>query len=346
MTPSAATRRLLAWFARNARHLPWRGEPRDPYRVLVSELMLQQTQVDRVVPLYEAFVARFPNLEALAAACEDEVLAAWSGLGYYRRARLLHRLAAEVVAGPGVLPGRASELEQLPGVGPYTAAAVASLAFGEREPVVDGNVLRVAARNLALTLDPRGGAGRRQVLAWVRGLMDGAPPGQVNEALMELGATVCRPRAPDCDSCPLAGDCKGQQLGSPDRYPPPRVRRRSEDHHWIAACCTEPGGRWLLRQVAEGAILRGLWLPPLAGREQGDDPVVRARALIPLEVDGEVRVLDPVSHSITHRRITVTPVLMSAREVDEPGAGWQWADPRRPGLATSTLLVKLAAAAK
>jgi len=343
MTLAAQARRLVAWFGQSARPLPWRGEPRDPYHVLVSELMLQQTQVERVAPLFAAFVSHFPTLAALAAASEDEVLEAWSGLGYYRRARLLHRLAREVVAGRGQLPASVAELRQLPGIGPYTAAAIASLAFGQAEPVLDGNVMRVAARVLALAADSRTAAGRRAATAWVRALMDGTPPALVNEALMELGATVCRPRAPRCAECPLAPACQAFSQGTPEAFPPPRPRRASEAHRWVAACCVDDGGRWLLRQVPEGPILRGLWLPPLADLGVGDDPVTRARALLPLKLDGPPRVFPTVSHSITHRRITVTPVLFRVRQAAEPGAGWRWADPRRPGLATSSLLAKLAA---
>ena len=151
---------LLAWFEANARVLPWRGSPRDPYLVLVSEIMLQQTQVDRVIPRFVEFADRFPNFNRLAAASEEEVLTLWSGLGYYRRARMLHRLAREVLSRGGKLPSTAAELETLPGVGPYTAAAVASLAFGEGVPVLDGNVMRVGARVLAMTDDPRSAAGR------------------------------------------------------------------------------------------------------------------------------------------------------------------------------------------
>ncbi len=264
--------RLLAWYRDNARVLPWRGEPRDPYRVLVSELMLQQTQVDRVRPRFEAFIAAFPDLAALAAASEEAVLAAWSGLGYYRRARMLHRLAREVAAGTGTLPGCAAELAELPGVGPYTAAAVASLAFGEAVPVLDGNVQRVAARFLAFGGDPRSADGREALLRWLRPLVEEGPPGLVNEALMELGATVCRPVSPHCGRCPLAVGCRARAEGRQERIPPPRRRRSEQVLSWAAACCVDAEGRWLVRQVCEGPILRGLWLPPIAELEPREAP--------------------------------------------------------------------------
>jgi len=261
------TRALVDWYRTCARDLPWRSEPRDPYLVLVSEIMLQQTQVDRVAPRFASFVERFPTFADLAAATEDEVLTAWSGLGYYRRGRNLHRLAREVAAGAGCLPRMASDLERLPGIGPYTAAAVASLAFGEAVPVLDGNVMRVGARVLAMETDPRSAAGRRRLETWVVGLMEGAPPGQVNEALMELGAVVCRPVDPDCAVCPFADRCGAKAEGRPEAYPPPRRRRAQVALRWVAACCVDREGAWLLRRIDEGPILRGLWLPPLAELE-------------------------------------------------------------------------------
>lgn len=335
---------LLGWYERNRRNLPWRMEPRDPYRVLVSETMLQQTQVDRVVTLFESFMRRFPSWSALAAAGAEDVLEAWSGLGYYRRARALHALARRVCAAEGVLPADPDELETLPGVGPYTAAAVASLAFGVRAPVLDGNVLRVGARVLAETGDPRAAAARKRILEWVGGLMTDAPPGLVNESLMELGATVCRPVSPTCARCPLAGECRARAEGIQDRVPPPRQRRRAEQHRWVASCPVAEDGRWLLRRVDHGPILAGLWLPPFSdgGEER---PVHTALQLLPWTAS-RGRVCPVVRHSVTHRRIRVVPVhvpLMSATSPTELSQeeGWLWVDPRAPAVPTSSLLVKL-----
>lgn len=337
----SGSERLLAWYGEAARELPWRVEPRDPYRVLVSELMLQQTQVERVVPRFEAFVARFPTLTALAEAEETEVLEAWSGLGYYRRARFLHRLAREVVAAGGGLPRTATELRSLPGVGPYTAAAVASLAFGAPEPVLDGNVIRVAARVLLLGGEARAASGRAKSLRWVRGLMDGASPGRVNEALMELGATVCTPTAPACGLCPLQDGCGAFAEGCQEEHPPARSVREPEQLRWVAACAVAASGRWLLRRVDDGAILRGLWLPPFAVA-RGGDAATSASALLPFPARGGV-VLAPMRHSITYRRISIVPVRIGVeREATLPD-GWTWADPLEPGLPTSSLLGKLVA---
>ena len=166
--------------------------------------MLQQTQVKTVIPYYEAFLERFPNVETLAAASIGEVLASWSGLGYYRRARQLHRAAQEVVHRGEGLPENARALEKLPGIGPYTAAAVASIAFGEAVPVLDGNVERVLSRYVALSEDPKRRAHRNTLLALAAEILDRERPGESNQAMMELGATVCTPRRPQCGSCPIA----------------------------------------------------------------------------------------------------------------------------------------------
>ncbi len=333
--------RLIAWFRANARPLPWRTAPRDPYRSLVSELMAQQTQLDRVVPRFEEFVRRFPNLAVLAEASEDEVLELWSGLGYYRRARLLHRLAREVAAGDGELPSTAAELEKLPGVGPYTAAAVASMVHGEAVPAVDGNIARVGARVLALADDPRTKIGRESVAGWVSRLMHHAPPGAVNEALMELGATICTPVQPVCERCPLNDGCRAREEGDPLLYPRPRRTRSAIELCWLAVIIEGPDGRWLLRRVDEGPILRGLWLPPYAEIDATRPLDEQALELIPCAGAGSIEFSKPIRHSITHRRIEVIPVRTI---IDCPGLaadGFSWVDPANPGLPTSSLLGKL-----
>jgi A/G-specific adenine glycosylase len=334
---------LVKWFRANARPLPWRTKPRDPYATLVSELMAQQTQLDRVVPKFEVFMLRFPSLSALAAATEDEVLELWSGLGYYRRARLLHRLAGEVAAGSGELPTTASDLEELPGIGPYTAAAVASMVHGEAVPLMDGNVARVGSRVLAESRDPRKGRAKDAILGWVEGLMTDASPGEVNEALMELGATICTPAQPDCGRCPLNERCQALLAGDPLAYPPPRQTRSSIHLRWLAVVIEDPAGRWLLRQVTEGPILRGLWLPPFAeigGRLSLDDQV---RRLLPFQTTTPIEFSKPISHSITHRRIEVSVarvILDVGRKAPE---GWKWVNPDEPTVPTSSLLAKMLA---
>jgi len=333
MTPAS---RLVQWFAANARKLPWRTEPRDPWAVLVSELMLQQTQAARVAERYPVFLERFPSPEVMAAASEDEVVAAWSGLGYYRRARALHRLARSVAGEGRGLPSTAAELEGLPGIGPYTAAAVASLAHGEAVPVLDGNVLRVGARVLELHGDPRRAVPRRTIGSWVLTLMEDEAPATVNEALMELGATVCLPATPRCAGCPFAPECRALAVGRQETIPPPRAVRSPEQHRWVAAIVVNPSGRWLLRRIEGGSVLRGLWLPPLDMEASSGETGSRAAALIPFPLDGG-RSVEPVRHSITHRRIEVQPVVFSVGGDEVPGAGWRWEDPADPTVATSSL---------
>jgi A/G-specific adenine glycosylase len=332
---------LVAWFADNARSLPWRTAPRDPYRSLLSEMMAQQTQLDRVVPRFLAFVERFPSLRALAEASKQEVLEAWSGLGYYRRARLLHRLARRVVAAGGELPATAAELEELPGIGPYTAAALASIVFGEAVPVMDGNVARVGARVLALADDPRSSPGKGAILEWVRGLMNDAPPGVVNEGLMELGATICSPTQPGCGHCPLTECCQAHREGNPESYPPPRRTRETVDLQWLAVIAEDPNGRWLLRRVTDGPILRGLWLPPFAEIDASRPVEEQVLEQLPFATFEPAVFSKPIKHSITHRRIEVTPARVFVDLPVEVPVGWSWADPATPNLPTSSLLGKL-----
>lgn len=338
--------RLVAWFRAAARPLPWRTTPRDPYRSLVSELMAQQTQLDRVVPRFEAFVRRFPDLDALAGASEDEVLEAWSGLGYYRRARLLHRLAREVASDSGELPSSSAELVKLPGIGPYTAAALASIVFGEATPVLDGNVARVAARVLALSGNPKEGQHRRQALGWVGELIADASPGEVNEGLMELGARVCTPKQPRCDQCPLSSGCRARLGGDPTAYPRERPSKRSVELCWLAVIAENPVGRWLLRRVVDGPILRGLWLPPFAELDPARPLERQVAALLPFRVAAAPQPLPSVRHGITHRKIEVVPVRIDVDASSGAPAGFRWADPRSPNLPTSSLLGKLVQASR
>jgi A/G-specific adenine glycosylase len=307
--------------------------------------MAQQTQIDRVVPKFEAFILRFPNLSALAEATEDEVLELWSGLGYYRRARLLHRLAFEVAAGSGKLPSTAVALENLPGIGPYTAAAVASMVHGEAAPLMDGNVARVGSRVLAVSGDPRKGRAKATILDWIGGLMRGVQPGEVNEALMELGATICTPAQPDCIRCPINKRCQARLDGDPEAYPPPRQTRSSIRLRWLVVIVEDPAGRWLLRRVTEGPILRGLWLPPFAEIDAEETIEAQIRRLLPLKIPSIIRFGSPIKHSITHRRIEVTPARVGVDAHVEVPTDCVWVDPESPNLPTSSLLAKLRATA-
>jgi A/G-specific adenine glycosylase len=262
-------RRLLEWYECNRRDLPWRRN-RDPYAIWVSEIMLQQTRVAVVVERYQAFMARFATLVSLARATEQEVLAAWSGLGYYRRARMLHK-AAQFVADhcQGNLPQTAAELRLLPGIGAYTAAAVASIAHGERVAVVDGNVERVLCRMEGWKAGSRAGGGaqvRRKIEALAAELVCPERPGDSNQALMELGATLCLPRNPQCEECPVADDCKTQ--GEHPAAPRPKMLRREVTHALSVRSGRKAGQAHrevlLEQRPAALTVMPGLWeLPAL-----------------------------------------------------------------------------------
>jgi len=258
--------RLLAWYQQNRRDLPWRRSI-DPYAIWVSEIMLQQTRVAVVVERYQAFLARFPTLLSLALAAEEEVLALWSGLGYYRRARMLHK-AAQFVADQcqGMLPVTAAELRSLPGIGAYTAAAIASIAHGEAVAVVDGNVERVLCRLQGWEFDPRNSSLKRKIEALAAELVDPAQPGDFNQALMELGATVCLPRSPQCLVCPLAADCATK--GEHKTAPRPQMLSREVAHALAVRTgrSASQGSREVLLECrsASQTVMPGLWeLPAL-----------------------------------------------------------------------------------
>ena len=321
----ASSRRLLAWFDRRRRPLPWRRD-RDPYRVWVSEIMLQQTRVETAGPYYERFLERFPDRASLAAATEDQVLAAWSGLGYYRRARQLHSAARQLEAEGRGWPGTAAEWRRLPGVGPYTAAAVASIAFGEAEPALDGNAVRVLSRLSAEAGDPARVAVRRRLEEVARGLLDRQRPGDSNQALMELGATICRPRRPRCDLCPLAGNCRAAGEGRPEAYPfrrraaPPRRESR------VVALVSRRGRLLLFRRAGDAAQLAGLWeLPWVEG-----EPGAAAEQKLADRYGGSWRLTEPLArarHAITTRQIDAELWRASRRDGGEvaegPEAGWR-----------------------
>jgi len=321
---------LLAWYRAHARPLPWRDRP-DPYRVLVSEMMLQQTRAGAVMPYYRRFVARFPDVVALAAAPLDDVLAAWSGLGYYRRARQVHAAARQIVdRHGGELPRDPTAIRELPGVGPYTAGALRSIAFGEPEPVVDGNVARVLARLLAIAGDPRAARVRRLLWDAAGTLLDPRHAGDFNQALMELGATLCAPVHPDCPRCPWRGDCRARREGRQAELPSPSPRPRTRAVQAAAVACGR-GGKWLLVRRS-GRLLGGMW--ELPGDGQGNDPERLAMALrrqhrLHAEIGeriGEVRhaILDRRIRLVVYRGTLVRPPRETAR-----GTGWRWVRPGR-----------------
>ncbi len=316
--------------------------------MLVSEVMAQQTQVQRAAEAYPEFLRRFPTLAALASADTEEVVRAFSGLGYYRRARLLHAAARAIVA-LGSWPTSADALAHLPGVGPYTAAAVAAFAFAGTVPPVDGNVSRVTARVRALHLPLGSAALLRAGREWAGQLYGHVRTPEVWEAVMELGATVCTPSSPRCGACPLRRVCAAAATESADAFPSPRSRRDRERQLWASVWLEGPGRSVLLRRVEDGTLLRGLWLPPFAVLAPGEDPAGRARALArEMGWRGLLVEAGPVRHSITHRSITILPFVGAGEvgRVSEGSAAWSWQDPDHPAVPSSTLLGKLAAACR
>ncbi len=320
---ASIARALGAWFDANARDLPWRRR-RDPFAVWVSEVMLQQTRVATVVGYFEPFLARFPTVAALAAASEDEVLAQWSGLGYYRRARALHRGARDVVARfGGALPPTAAELVTIPGVGPYTAGAIASLAFGERAALVDGNVARVLARLLGLEADMRSPAGMREAWAAAERLLPAARAGRHNEALMELGAGVCTPRDPACAGCPLARSCVARRDDRTGELPRMGARA-ARSTVALVALVAHRGATVLLGKRSGAGLFGGLWEPPMC---EGSGVEALAAAL-GLALD-DARVVGRVRRVLTHRTLDVTVVAASTRgalRARAPYASLAWHD--------------------
>jgi A/G-specific adenine glycosylase len=303
--------RLLSWYDHEKRALPWRGT-QDPYRIWVSEVMLQQTTVQAVAPRYGAFLERFPDLASLARAREQSVLAAWSGLGYYARARNLHRAARALVRERGGRwPRSADELHELPGFGEYTAAAVASLAFGQSVPAAEANVTRVLSRVHAIPGMTGGREHKREVRRRAEEWQRGAPnrPGDLTAALMDLGQLVCRPRKPACAVCPIADACAARRRGVPDRYP----RRRPKppvSRVYVAAAVAVRDGRALLLRKPE-RLLAGLWQFPSA---EGRTPEAALAALRrELETLGLRRIRSAAAsatrHTIMNRdlRIAVYP---------------------------------------
>lgn len=329
---------LLAWFDRHRRDLPWRRS-RDPYGVWLSEVMLQQTRVEVVVPYYERFLARFPSVEDLAAAGTEEVLTLWSGLGYYRRARQLHAAARQVAAAGG-FPRTVEGWLELPGIGPYTAAAVASIAFGVAAPVLDGNVERVVSRWLAQAGDPKSGRARRLLLAAAAELLVPARPGDSNQALMELGATLCTPRRPKCLLCPLAGGCRAAAEGDPERYPAPRVKRVSEKRRLVVAVAEGNGGVLLFRRPDDSDLLAGTWeLPWVPEEAEAPEAALAARYGGTWKLAAR---LGDVRHGITYRDLEVAVYRAEVAGIARKAAGSGWFDAEgREGLPLSSLVGKV-----
>lgn len=313
---------IAAWFARSARTLPWRVTRRgrrDPYRSLVSELMLQQTQVSRVLQRFEPFMERFPTIDALAEADEADVLAAWSGLGYYRRARMLHAIAKSVRDKHGSkVPSQVESLMTLPGVGRYTAGAISSIVFGHPEPLVDANVMRVLQRLDAHAgpPDPNWSWARAETLVQLA-----AGPGAFNEGLMELGALVCTPASPRCAQCPVAQWCRARAQGMQDRIPEPK--KRAERHPLFAAAvvAVDAKGRVLMEQRPGKGLWARLWQCPTIERDDRHAEPEEVRALVRARA---VEQTAAFTFLTTHREVRF--VVYRARGA-RAGDGRMWIEP-------------------
>ena len=324
-TTAAIRRNLLRWYRRSHRDLPWRRTA-DPYAVWVSEIMLQQTRVETVVPYFERFIRQFPTIRALAKAPLEKVLRAWQGLGYYSRARNLHAAAKRVVAEhAGRIPSTAEGLRTLPGIGRYTAGAIASIAFGRDEPVVDGNVARVLSRVMGLRGNVKSPAVLRRLWDIAEELLPKRPgtvpkrrgqspqndPGDFNQGLMELGATVCTPSSPACDTCPLRQQCRAAIRGRAHR----RVntgRAKTPPHYDVAVGVILKRGRILIGRRRPEGLLGGLWELPGGKILPGESPaaaVVReVREELGIDVR-PVRELPTVDHAYSHFRVTIHPLV-------------------------------------
>lgn len=271
LTPRDAKRAnhaLNAWYQRVQRPLPWRATC-DPYAIWVSEIMCQQTRVDTVIPYYQQWMARFPTIHALASAPLEDVLLLWQGLGYYRRARNLHKGSAYVLEHcAGELPQTSDLLQQIPGIGRYTASAIASIAFEERTPAIDGNLQRVLSRLAREPEEITRAATYRRLHALGQQLVDFPHPGDTNQALMELGATICTPTSPACHTCPLNTWCRAHKEGDPIRYPVKRKAKKQRQEHRHACLAVRPTDQAIyLAQRGEDVLLGGLWEVPLLDRK-------------------------------------------------------------------------------
>ncbi len=319
--------RLLAWFDAGHRDMPWR-RAKDPYRILLAEYLLQRTRVVSGMPYYERFLERFPDVAALAAAREEEVLQAWEGLGFYRRARNLHAAAKVIVRDyGGHIPSDSATLATLPGIGPYTAGAVASIAFGERVPAVDGNATRVLSRLFRVEVDVTTPPGRAQIEGIARAMVPADRPGAFNQALMDLGSTVCTPRRPACVPCPMAAVCLARRAGVQSSLPRMPARRPPVSVP-VSFAYVRSRGRTLLIRRPDGDLLGGLWALPggeIPSERRARDALQR---LVAEQAGVRVQVRDavaPIAHTFSHRRWSGSVFRCTARGRSRASPSVRWA---------------------
>lgn len=325
-------RRLIRWYRQQGRDLPWRRTA-DPYAIWVSEIMLQQTQVKNVVPYYERFMASFPTVEALASAKLHQVLKLWEGLGYYARARNLHKAANVIVdAHGGCFPTRMDDVRSLPGIGEYTAAAVSSIAYQVDTPAVDGNVNRVLSRIFRVDVDPKSSRGKKILRDRAASLLAAGQAGTFNQAMMEMGAIICTPRAPQCSACPVAAWCQARRKNQQAEYPV-KSRKKQRPHKTVAVGLVFQAGKILIDQRKPDGMLGGLWEFPgghVEDDERGEEAVVRE---VKEELGVEVEVLShlaTVEHQYTHFTVSLHAFVcrfVSGRPKAIGCDDWKWVTP-------------------
>ena len=306
---------LLTWYAEQGRDLPWR-RIRDPYAIWVSEIMLQQTRVDTVLPYYKRFMARFPNAAALAEAPLEEVLIVWEGLGYYARARNLHRAARIVIERfDGHLPRSEQELKGLPGIGRYTADALQAIAFDQDTLALESNLRRVLTRLFDLHLNPRRPKGERELRRLGMSVLPIGRASEFNQALMDLGALICTPRSPTCHACPLAADCLALRNGTQEELPVREPGQPLPLRQTVAAVLQENGSLLITRRPESG-LLGGLWGFPAGFKEDGESNQLALRRVVKKQLGLEIEVelpLPPLAHSYTHFREALQPFTCRLR---------------------------------
>jgi A/G-specific adenine glycosylase len=333
MTKAGFARALIHWYQKGHRELPWR-ETTDPYRIWLSEIMLQQTQVNTVLPYYSRYLDRFPTIASLAEADEQEVIKLWEGLGYYARCRNLHAAARRIVSEQGGhFPETLKEVQALPGIGRSTAGAILTFAFGQRHPLLDGNVKRVIARLYDIDEEVDRGAVQKRMWKYSEALLSEADdPAAFNQAVMELGATLCTRREPSCDRCPVEGHCYARARGTQSERPVKRPRKKSP-HYNIAVGVIRDHGHILIQLRPPSGLLGGLWEFP-GGKQEPDEALEEAvRREIQEELGVEVRVgalIAAVKHAYSHFRITLHAFdceLVSGTPVSHASQEWRWVAP-------------------
>jgi len=336
---------LLKWFDAAKRDLPWR-RTRDPYAIWISEIMCQQTQVATVIPYWERFMARFPTVESLASAPVDDVLAMWSGLGYYARARNMHKAAQELVGRhDGAFPADLEALQSLPGFGPYTAGAVGSIALGLDAALVDGNVARVLCRIQGWELGAE--AAREKGWEIAPSLLPHGRAGDWNQALMEMGATVCTPANPKCDACPARRLCVAVQRGDPAQYPLPKERKPKKLMRLLSFSIRDSEGRILLMKRDAKGLFGGLWELPSVELDEAAESAKAAPSEVKAFVEGRVKLalLGRVAQALTHRDVEIDVYRVTGGKVRLPDNGRFVSMDELTSLGLSTMAVKALTAA-